>query len=386
MNTLHQLQQLIAEGNTEAAIKAFLQLVEAGELHNRRLHDDLLLLSNRFEDLKRKETLGLLDRDDAVREHALVNEALLHLIAEFESGSGDKPGANTITKNRRWIWLLAGLAAAASLVTFLLLRQSGPSSTGDETPALHIRPGMDTVWVEGGMYEMGSNRGEPDEFPHTVVVNSFYMDKSEVTNAQYATFLNAVGKHDTAWINFTMTYKQERCRVYLANGIYKVEEGYDQHPVINVSYAGATAFAAYYGMRLPTEAEWEYAARGGKSGKSKPHLYAGSDTASVVAWTLENAGGLLRPIRTKAPNGLGLYDLSGNVYEWCADYYNDRFYFQNLRENPMNSTPTRWRCVRGGNVFFNVEFSRVSNRGYLSPDMPNPGTGFRCVMDKKQTF
>ncbi|MCC6283653.1 MAG: SUMF1/EgtB/PvdO family nonheme iron enzyme [Saprospiraceae bacterium] len=398
--TLHHIQQLIAEGNTEAAIKTFLRLVEAGEGRNRQVRDDLLVLSGQLEELQRKETLGLIDDKDSMRQHAVVNHAVLQLMERLESGR-DVPAASAhkesvanqapASKTRLYqqIGYAVGIAAVLAVVIYAILHRGGETAAPESAPwekILKIPPGgysgriQDTVFVEGALYEMGSATGEEDEHPHAVVVNSFYMDKHEVTNEQYAAFLNAAAKRDSLWIDLEATYKQERCRIFFSSGKYQVEEGYQKHPVINVRFAGAQMYARYYGMRLPTEAEWEFAARGGK--KTKGYAFAGSDSVGRVAWYPGNAQGKLHAVQTKVPNELGLSDMSGNVYEWCSDYYNAQFYFTHIRENPQCVAESKYRVVRGGNVFLAPEFARIANRGLFDPNTPSPGVGFRCVRDK----
>ena len=153
-----------------------------------------------------------------------------------------------------------------------------PTSSDEQTvPTLTQQPsppeGM--VLIPAGAFDMGSRDGDADESPvHTVYVDAFYMDKYEVTNAQYAAFLNAKGKHAEGG-NIWYTKDEEyslRCRSpleYVA-GEYRVRDGYDRHPIVCVTWYGAMAYAAWTGKRLPTEAEWEKAARGGLRGKRYP--------------------------------------------------------------------------------------------------------------------
>ena len=143
------------------------------------------------------------------------------------------------------------------------------------------------VFVEGGTFQMGSNSGDDNEKPvHTVTVSSFYMDKTEVTQAEYR---KVMGKNPSRF------------------------SGCDDCPVENVSWHDANEYAKKVGKRLPTEAEWEYAARGGN--KSKGYNYSGSNDLDAVGWYDNNSSGKTHPVAQKQPNELGLYDMSGNVWE-----------------------------------------------------------------------
>ena len=401
---LQDIRNLIGKGDTDDAIKAMLNLVQEGAGRTKRLRDDLLILSNQLQELKRKESIGVLDADDARQQSAQLNSALLNVIDEMESrhqteSEQSAPPAFSIQNDKKRLVLMGlGIVTIVALIAFFVFKRgtpntiqsptqgainkNTPSSSLPPTFSIHSRLIQDTVFVEGGIYEMGSNNGEEDEHLHTVVVNSFYIDKHEVTNEQYAAFLNAVGKHDTLWIDLAKTYRQERCRIFHSSGAYKIEEGYEKHPVINVNFAGALAYAQYYGMRLPTEAEWEYAARGGNIGKNHNYKFSGSNTIGQVAWYPENANGRIHAVKTKAPNELGIFDMSGNLYEWCSDYYAPRYYFTGPRENPECVVNSNRKVVRGGNVFLAADFCRVANRGFWDAVVTSPGVGFRCVKDK----
>lgn len=393
------IRNLIGQGDTSGAIKALVHLVQEGVGRSKRMHDDLLILSNRFEELRRKETIGLLDHDDAVREHAQVNEALLNLIAEVESGRTrqevEVQAPGNISGQMRRALYAAGILLGLLIVGFIIWNRVEPPPSAseelqEESPVVsnalpcghNARHNIDTVFIEGGIYTMGSAHGEKDENLHEVTVNSFYIDKHEVTNEEYAAFLNAVGKHDPDWIDFEKFYQEERCRIIQVDNRYKVEPGYENHPVVCVSWTGATAFACYYGMRLPTEAEWEYAAKGGKKGVAHPYMYAGSDSVDAVAWYNGNANRRIHPVAQKSPNEVGLYDMSGNLYEWCSDYYDARYYLSSPKINPKGADSSDMRVVRGGNVFFPDSTCRSANRGVWPWRDKNVGIGFRCVRDK----
>ena len=130
--------------------------------------------------------------------------------------------------------------------------------------------------------------------------------------------------------------------------------------------------------RLPTEAEWEYAARGGN--KSNNYTYSGSNTLDNVAWYSSNSGSNTHQVGTKAANELGLYDMSGNVWEWCWDWYGT--YSSSAQTNPYGATTGTYRVLRGGSWNYFDDFCRVSNRNYSSPDNRNYLIGFRVARTK----
>ncbi|MEM9983673.1 MAG: SUMF1/EgtB/PvdO family nonheme iron enzyme, partial [Bacteroidota bacterium] len=198
--------------------------------------------------------------------------------------------------------------------------------------------------VPGGSFLMGSEEGEDDEKPvHRVEVSTFYLSETEVTNAQFAQFLNAQGNQEeggSTWYNENgagyQGYAEAAIQVDAA-GQWQVKEGRASHPVNYVSWYGARAYAQWLSSqtgqryRLPTEAEWEYAAGGGQvdrdsTGKRR-FTYSGSEDPDLVAWytsTTDDTG--TRPVGSKRPNGLGLYDMSGNVWVWCSDWYGESYY------------------------------------------------------------
>ena len=244
------------------------------------------------------------------------------------------------------------------------------------------------VLIEAGEFRMGSNSGNDNEKPiHSVYVDAFYMDAHEVTNAQYAAFLNAKGKHaeaGKAWYPIG----HGRARIEYVSRKYQVKGGYENHPVTMVSWYGAMAYAEWAGKRLPTEAEWEKAARGGLAGLTYPwgntiDSSRANYTGSLVSDTT--------PVGKYAANGYGLYDMSGNVWEWCLDEYNANFYAISLSQNPLSGANSiQWlldnytgvntyRVLRGGSWADNASNARVAYRRFLRLTSSSPYYGFRCV-------
>ena len=242
--------------------------------------------------------------------------------------------------------------------------------------------------IPAGEFRMGDNSGASSEKPvHSVYVDAFYMDKYEVTNAEYAEFLNAKGKHTDAGQTW-LAVGHERARIEYVNRAYRSKAGYEKHPVVMVSWYGAMAYAAWKGKRLPTEAEWEKAARGGLSGLKYPW---GNGIDSNKA-NYNNHVRDTTVVGKYTANGYGLYDMSGNVGEWCLDEYNSGFYAISPSQNPLSGANSiQWlldnytgvntsRVVRGGSWYANATYVRVAFRySTLSPSNAFNSLGFRCA-------
>ncbi len=243
------------------------------------------------------------------------------------------------------------------------------------------------VLIPAGEFQMGSNDPEArnDEQPvHTVSVNAFFMDEHETTNLEYKKFVLAnprwgkdridKGFHDGSYL------KHWKGNEY--------PSGYANHPVTRVSWYAAMAYAGWAGKRLPTEAEWEYAARGGLAGQKYPWR---GDVIDLGKASYGRNVDETTPVGKYPPNGYGLYDMAGNVWEWCLDEYNKDFYFTSPRENPLSgANSVDWiirnftsvktpRVLRGGSWGNIPEFLRVASRGRLTPSDTNSGFGFRCA-------
>jgi formylglycine-generating enzyme required for sulfatase activity len=261
------------------------------------------------------------------------------------------------------------------------------------------------IRVPGGTFRMGSDEKDEDvqsdEKPaHDVTLRDFYMGRTEVTNAQFAAFLNEKGNQEeggATWINLQGRFTSEKCRIQSSDGkIFTVEKGYERHPVIYVSWYGVTAYCKWLSQkagknyRLPTEAEWEYAARGGPKWQDG-YKYAGSNTIDEVAWYDKNSydKGQNSPdygthaVATKKPNQLGLYDLSGNVWEWCSDWYDDKYYEQFRSSpaiNPLGAEKGGDRVYRGGGWGGNARVCRSAIRNLNAPTCRSYYLGFRLVL------
>ncbi|MGD0399870.1 MAG: SUMF1/EgtB/PvdO family nonheme iron enzyme [Syntrophobacteraceae bacterium] len=226
--------------------------------------------------------------------------------------------------------------------------------------------GMEFVWVEGGTYQMGcgpwAGDCKPNELPvHEVTVSGFWIGKYTVTQGQ--------------WEKVT------------GNNPSGFKKG-DNYPVETVSWDDAKEFIRKLNeksgnkFRLPTEAEWEYAARSG----GKPEKYAGGNDMDAVAWYVANSARSTHPVGSKAPNGLGIYDMSGNVFQWCEDQYDEEAYKKLQRNNPISSSGGSFRVMRGGSWSRDSTWVRCTFRGFWDPSshglggrMGGSGMGLRLV-------
>ena len=241
--------------------------------------------------------------------------------------------------------------------------------------------GGEMVLISEGPFLMGSNEGEADERPvHTVYLGSFYMDRYLVTNADYARFLNVWGNREERgkkWLDHEGPLSSWLCKIQKKNGHFLAKPGYENHPVVKVSWYGAKAYALWQGKRLPTEAEWEKSARGGLEGQ--PYVYG-----RTINPLLTNVG-LIRatmPVGCYPPNGFGLYNMVASVWQWCSDWYDPEYYAHSPSRDPQGPEGGSVKVLRGGS-WFHKESWRVANRladHPLSRDFCFV-TGFRCAKD-----
>ena len=242
--------------------------------------------------------------------------------------------------------------------------------------------GIECVLVKAGTFVMGSKSDEEgrsnDETRHKVTLtNDYYIGKYEVTNRQYAAFLNAkgIGAYGKSGDVELVKADDEGVIFDDDNLEWSYKKGYENYPVMYVTWYGANEFCRWVGGRLPTEAEWEFAARGGNL--SKGYIYSGSNTVGDVAWYYDNSDRQTYPVGQKKPNELGIYDMSGNVWEWCRDLYGD--YPDYAVTNPTGPSNGSSRIVRGGSWSINAQYCRVADRVNNNPSIINNIIGFRVV-------
>ena len=258
------------------------------------------------------------------------------------------------------------------------------------------------VHVKGGSFLMGTEDGHSYEGPaHEVTLRSFWIDRHEVTVAKFAEFIQATGYKTEAetfgWSGVFDTKSGEWKKVDGADWRHPDGPGSTaspQEPVTQISWNDAAAYARWAGNRLPTEAEWEYAARGGLVGKK----YAWGDEIPsngkrVANWwqgvfpekdTGEDGYKGRAPVGSYPPNGYGIYDITGNVWEWCADWFDEDYYEMDASIGPQGPAEGSERVIRGGSWLCSDNFCqgyRVAARSHTPPDSGLNNLGFRCVRD-----
>lgn len=249
-----------------------------------------------------------------------------------------------------------------------------PEQPGDDdnTPKDYVDTAfgmaLSMVYVEGGTFMMGATEEQGKsidkmELPvHEVTLNDFYIGQYEVTQAQWASVMDATLSD-------------------IADEYYGIG---DDFPMYDITWTDAYIFCERMSKRtgktyrLPTEAEWEYAARGGQ--KADSAKYAGGNDIDEVAWYKDNGGETAHPVGQKKPNGLGLYDMSGNLWEWCADWYDA--YPSEAQDNPKGPVQGRERVIRGGYWGAGADDGRVSRRGHYTPGYKSFSRGFRVVCER----
>jgi formylglycine-generating enzyme required for sulfatase activity len=218
--------------------------------------------------------------------------------------------------------------------------------------------GMEFVFVKGGCYQMGDTfgDGDADEKPvHEVCVGDFYMGKYEVTQGQWR---KVMGSNPSKF-----TGCGDNCPVEMVS--------WDD----SQNFLGKLSEKGGKGYRLPSEAEWEYAARSG----GKAEKYSGGNDIDSVAWYSSNSGSQTHPVGQKRPNGLGIYDMTGNVWEWTGDWYGENYYGSSPRDNPRGPSNEQYRALRGGSWSFEPRFARASDRGRSASSKRFDYGGLRAV-------
>lgn len=343
----------------------------------------------------------------------------------------------------------------ATLITAFVVVPGGAIRAGESPPPPPPEAPGGMVWIPGGEFTMGSTDplARPDESPkHRVRVDGFFMDATEVTNAQFAVFIEATGYKTVAerpvdWeelkkqaepgtpkpademlqpgaLVFTPPNEEVDLRFFdqwwawtlgadwrHPEGPGSTIAGRENHPVVHVSFEDAQAYAKWVGKQLPTEAQWEYAARGGLMDKVNVWGNEAADASKCNIWqghfpdVNTKADGFERtaPVKSFPANGYGLYDMAGNVWEWCADLYRPDTYARRVLEvgaggvavnptgpnsslDPRNPHAPETRVHRGGSFLCNDSYCasyRPSARMACSPDTGMSHLGFRCVVTPK---
>lgn len=344
------------------------------------------------------------------------------------------------------IALIVGVMAAGLAIGMLLiLPHYGPREPKRRSGLGHVLPpgaskiGRETngmAWIPGATFPMGSDGGQPDETPvHEVTVAGFWIDKTEVTNGEFQKFVDATGyvtiaerKPDAKdfpgapaelLVPGSVVFSPPAEDVgledhfawwkYVPGANWRHPEGpgssiagREKHPVVHVAWDDAAAFAKWAGKRLPTEAEWEHAARGGLI--AQPYVWGAKQATdwkqAANIWqgkfpmqnSEEDGFRATAPVASFPPNGYGLFDMAGNVWEWCADWYRPDTYRTSDKLNPKGPESSDdpqepgmpKRVIRGGSYLCSDVYCsgyRPSARMKSSPDTGLSHTGFRCVKD-----
>jgi sulfatase modifying factor 1 len=280
--------------------------------------------------------------------------------------------------------IFAVMFGGLALGMLLVMPHYGPRKPRHRSALGHTVPtsmiGRETngmVYIPGGLFLMGSNEEKPDEAPvHEVTVAPVWMDKTEVTNEQFSKFVAATG-----YVTLAERKKSEADWRHPA-GPSSAIEGKELYPVVQVAWEDAAAFAKWAGKRLPTEAEWEHAARGGLH--QKGYVW-GSEKPTEKELRGNLFGDAATNVASFPPNDFGLMDMAGNVSEWCSDWYATDYYKNSPKLNPKGpDQPRTGRIVRGGSFRSSAsheEDFRPAARSSAPPETKRPDLGFRCAKD-----
>jgi iron(II)-dependent oxidoreductase len=260
------------------------------------------------------------------------------------------------------------------------------SRAPSDRTGIHAPEGMG--YVPPGVFHMGGTENAREQPIHPVYLDGFFIDRFTVTNLEFAGFLNRSG-----WCSREarpyIILDSPHCLIERHANAFRAKPGYETYPVVMVTWYGADAYARSRNKRLPTEAEWEKAAQGGVSGR----IYAWGndppgDQCNWRGYRGVHAG--LRPdfyhgrgplpVGLFDPNPYGLHDLSGNIWEWCSDWYDPEAYTKCLASNPKGPAHGSCKSLRGGSWSFDPSNLRIANRSYAAPDNGYSYDGFRCVV------
>lgn len=241
------------------------------------------------------------------------------------------------------------------------------------------------VHIPAGTFMMGDvldDEVSDEELPvHSVTLHEFWMSVYEITNTQFCVFLNDQGNRFEAGCQW-LDIEHDDCLIENRRGTYIPKPGYGDYPVVTITWYGANAYAHWLGGRLPTEAEWEYAARNGGenirfvNGMRLSRRYSNVDgIAGLDIWSR------LAPVGELAASKFGLYDLIGNVWEYCSDWYDPDYYSVSPDSDPGGPFDGSLKIIRGGSWKYARWNCRIATRGRLRPSKATNDTGFRVILD-----
>jgi len=283
------------------------------------------------------------------------------------------------------------LILGATLLTLLCRISPVSSATTSAAPITSLPrediTGMEYLPVPAACFLMGNGFSDAyhiEKPVHEVCLNGFSMARFDVRVADFRKFVGDTGYRtdaeakDGCYVHDGLSWTKEPAASWRSPGFPQGEN----HPVVCVSWNDAVAYARWLSRksgqeyRLPTEAEWEYAARSG----GRIERYAGGNDPETVAWFADNSGNQAHPVGLKRANGLGLYDMSGNVWQWTADWYGETYYRESPQNDPQGPSSGTKRVFRGGSWFYDVRGVRASYRDFAVPDYRSSYLGFRLVL------
>ncbi|MEA3452486.1 MAG: SUMF1/EgtB/PvdO family nonheme iron enzyme [Bacteroidota bacterium] len=245
----------------------------------------------------------------------------------------------------------------------------------------------DMILIEGGSFYLGNDyslKAFNEKPEHKVTISDFYMSKYEVTFEMFDNFCNTTGFPKTNDGGYGRDKKPVINISWIGAVKYcnwlSIQNGYDRVYELSIDTSGTTIKGIDWnasGYRLPTEAEWEYVAKGGND--SKGYAYPGSNNPDEIAWYFTNSNSSPHDVGTKKPNELGIYDISGNAYEWCNDIYNAEYYSEMVENNPKGPDSGNHKVYRGGNFNSTLDFLRISKRYSLAQNLTTGLIGIRLV-------
>ncbi len=303
-------------------------------------------------------------------EETVITEPVFEQPIKDEKPSVSKPEAPKPPKksNKKLFAIIGGAIAVVVVVELLFVfmqlnieplenKQETYPSVSFQNNTLTFEGGCyNMVAVEGGTFQMGSTNVNSSEQPiHSVTLDDYYIGETEVTQALWKAVMGNNPSYSYGDNLPVESVSWDDCQLFIRR--------------LN-SLTGKT-------FRLPTEAEWEFAARGGNNNKG--YAYSGSNMVGEVAWYCDNSGDKIHAVKTKSPNELGIYDMSGNVYEWCQDWYGS--YSSSAQTNPTGPTSGSYRVYRGGSWDYYASSCRVASRNNDSPSGRYSNLGFRLVLE-----
>ncbi len=307
------------------------------------------------------------------------NDTLYAIAITYGVSLDDLLAANCLTVNDPFL-----------VGTILYVPASTPSPTPNlGTTQISAVDGMVMIYIPDGEFLMGSTSGDPyalpDEKPqHSVYIDAYWIDQVEVTNAMFAKFVADTG-HSTTAENVGKGYVWTGSWEFMSGADWRHPvgpssslSGRDNHPVVQVSWADAESYCAWAGRRLPSEAEWEKAARG----TDGPLYPWGSASPAGSRLNYDDTIGATTAVGSY-PSGAspyGLYDTLGNVFEWVSDWFSDSYYLGSPSTNPQGPSSGSDRVMRGGSWHYGIQYARTASRAHIYPDYTGDTLGFRCAV------